>query len=355
MPLQIDPKHIKSEMATDAELAAGLSGKAPIASPTFTGTVTIPYLVVNETLQIGVTGRADSLNSLLPDQTGNSGKFLYTNGSDASWEPATGGSSVEVPVGSIIAYHPGYYVNGTNGTFTLVGPSTNDAAGINSYLPAAWRVCNGAELNDSGSPIFNGAGRYLPNLTDSRFIMGSTSSGSVGGANSVTLATGNLPTHSHPSGTYAVNTANAPHNHPASSNTVTAPHAHPASSPASTTVNNANAPHSHGFGGGGFIAVGSGPVQTVGNGGTLVGGTIHTASLSSSVNTAASLHSHPASTSVSTTVNSADAPHSHTITNVADNAPHSHPFSGTSGDAGSGSSFSIIPQYLATVYIMRVK
>ena len=44
-------------------------------------------------------------------------------------------------------------------------------------------MCDGSELNLPSSPIFNGAGRYLPNLTDDRFIQGDTAIGSTGGIN----------------------------------------------------------------------------------------------------------------------------------------------------------------------------
>ncbi len=88
------------------------------------------------------------------------------------------------PVGSIIAYNPGYYVNGSNGTFTLVGPGANNVAGVNAFLPEQWRVASGAAYNDAASPIWNAAGRFLPNMTDSRFLMGSTAAGTPGGNNS---------------------------------------------------------------------------------------------------------------------------------------------------------------------------
>jgi hypothetical protein len=88
-------------------------------------------------------------------------------------------SGIVTPVGSVIAYNPGYYTDGINGGFTTIGPIGNTVAQVNAYLPGNWRVCDGAELNDSASPIFNGAGRYLPNLTDSRFIMGATTAGTA--------------------------------------------------------------------------------------------------------------------------------------------------------------------------------
>ncbi|MDR1997184.1 MAG: hypothetical protein LBQ83_02530, partial [Candidatus Margulisbacteria bacterium] len=55
-----------------------------------------------------------------------------------------------------------------------------------NYTIPGWYACNKANAD---------AGR-TPNLQD-KFIMGSTAKGGTGGSNSVTLATGNLPVHSH--------------------------------------------------------------------------------------------------------------------------------------------------------------
>lgn len=115
------------------------------------------------------------------------GKPLWFNGTlwrTFAAEEDIASSATQPPVGSIVAYNPGYYGDGANGTFTRVGPASNNAAGVNAYLPANWRVCDGSALNDSGSPIFNGSGRFLPNLTDDRFLMGDTAAGTAGGSNS---------------------------------------------------------------------------------------------------------------------------------------------------------------------------
>ncbi len=113
------------------------------------------------------------------------------------------------PVGSIIAYSPGYFTNGSNDGFTYQMVSANTIAAVNALLNSSgWYVCNGAALNDVDSGIFNGAGRYLPNLTDDRFFMGDTVAGGIGGASSNNIAhthtTGNhtltvneIPSHTH--------------------------------------------------------------------------------------------------------------------------------------------------------------
>jgi hypothetical protein len=88
------------------------------------------------------------------------------------------------PVGSIVAYSPGYFTDGSNGGYTRVLGSANTVAAVNTLLNASfWYVCDGAALSLSGSPIWSAASRYLPNLTDDRFIQGDTAAGSIGGGN----------------------------------------------------------------------------------------------------------------------------------------------------------------------------
>ncbi len=122
-----------------------------------------------------------------------------------------------VPVGTIIPYMGGYFSDSGNAGFTSVWG--NDAASLNArFNEDGWYVCDGAMLNLPGSPFFDGVNRYLPNLTDDRFVMGSTSAGGVGGSNTIshthtiahthtmahvhwvnahTLAEWQMPYHSH--------------------------------------------------------------------------------------------------------------------------------------------------------------
>jgi hypothetical protein len=92
-----------------------------------------------------------------------------------------------IPIGGIIPYLPGYFTTGSNGGFFNVALA----------LPDELREANGALCFDIDSPLFNGTGRYLPNLTDNRFLSGSNAPGSVGGQNSFQLTTANLPPHTH--------------------------------------------------------------------------------------------------------------------------------------------------------------
>jgi microcystin-dependent protein len=113
-----------------------------------------------------------------------------------------------------MAYSPGFFTDGSNGGFTT-GLSANTIAAANTELYPTWRVCDGSYLNDSSSMYFNGSGRYVPNLTDDRFIMGDTACGNIGGTStmahihsmshdhgsfstySTTISTSQMPSHSH--------------------------------------------------------------------------------------------------------------------------------------------------------------
>ena len=82
-------------------------------------------------------------------------------------------------------------------------------SGLLSAIPTGWAVCNGS----------NGT----PDLRD-RFVRGAngdTNVGQEGGANSITMTTDQLPTHSH---NHQVNSANHTHSH--NSSTANCPHAH---------------------------------------------------------------------------------------------------------------------------------
>src|SRR5690606_38957158 len=136
------------------------------------------------------------------------------------------------------------------------------------------------------------------------------------------LASVNVP-HTHPASTGTVSTAWHSHNTPANNGTDNAPHTHIMMTAANVEPGPAinvdyntdvsSIPFPHG-------------VQTEGQ-----FGAFHT-------------HTH----NVVTT----NAPHIHGVSTNAANAPHTHPAS--VGNFGSATAFSITPQYITTVYVMRI-
>lgn len=264
------------------------------------------------------------------------------------------------PVGTIIAYAPGYYANGSNNTWTHVGPSANTVTAVNNYLPPNWRVCDGTAPNDPQSPIFNAADRFLPNLTDDRFIMGATAGGNGAGnaGNSKSLSVPELPGHTHPAGTYVAN-----HNHPGiATDTIpssSSAHAHPGSF-ASVPSAGSDTPHRHG-GGRAHGDLGAG------NFGLADIATYRGRALVSNSSSAPYNAAWPAAQSI---VGNTSTPHSHPGAAVfvpSTSSGHNHaavsvpvptiPISvtGSAGPAGAGDSFSIAPQYIPVFYIMRIK
>lgn len=111
--------------ATSASISGGT-----FASPTLTGVPTAPTAVTGtSTTQIATTAfvTAAAFNSALPGQTGNAGKFVTTDGSNASWAYATPALNV-VSGTTQAAVNDSHYVL-TNAAATTVTLPATPAAG----------------------------------------------------------------------------------------------------------------------------------------------------------------------------------------------------------------------------------
>lgn len=94
----------------------------------------------------------------------------------------------DTPIGAIVAWLGGYFTDSNNGGYTKVLAGTQSISEINTHFASKglnYRVCDGSAPNDPASPIWNGPGKHLPNLTDERFLMGSSTVGTVGGSNNI--------------------------------------------------------------------------------------------------------------------------------------------------------------------------
>lgn len=97
--------------------------------------------------------------------------------------------TAEIPVGTIVPI-----ASNLTGAYSIPASGTVDSRG--------WMYCDGSAI-----PAGHTVSGTSPNLTDSRFIMGSTSSGSTGGVNTVNLQhshtvnshTHNIGAHTHTS------------------------------------------------------------------------------------------------------------------------------------------------------------
>ena len=201
-------------------------------------------------------------------------------------------------------------------------------SGTNANIPSGWALCDGTNST--------------PDLTD-RFILGRASgsnTNSTGGANTVTLATGNLPAHTHSSGNIATDSAGA-HTHTLSGNTSSAgAHNH--------TGNTSNTgSHSHNVvgrydngGGGNNYNVGFSNSWRKG-----AGSGTNTKSVGYTSNTGS--HSH--NLSLSNT-----GAHTHTLSgNAASAGAHTHTMSGDTGSVGSGTAVTITPVYYTLAFIIK--
>lgn len=131
------------------------------------------------------------------------GVLYQRNAGNTAWE-LFGELNGGVPVGTVVAYVPGYFADAANGGFVVTGPAANTVAAVNALVGPTWRVADGSEYEDPASPIWSSSGRHLPNCSNSRFMMGSTTAGGIGGATThthstddFTLTTSHIPSHRH--------------------------------------------------------------------------------------------------------------------------------------------------------------
>jgi len=80
-----------------------------------------------------------------------------------------------IPVGTVLPLIQSYF-----------GVNNSTPTHVSVALPEIWKVCDGTVPADVDSPIWNAAGRYLPDLTGDIFLMGSAVAGGVGGDNDAT-------------------------------------------------------------------------------------------------------------------------------------------------------------------------
>ena len=227
------------------------------------------------------------------------------------------GDPIGTPVGTIVPWLGGYFTNGSNGGYTRTLGASNDVAGANGYLNSlGWYVCSGAACNVAGSPIYAGSGRYLPNLTDDRFIQGANVAGGSGGENTTAA-------HNHGAGSlWAVSVAD--HSHSINSS--------------SQNSGNDSPNHTHSYSG-----TTGGESQ----------GHLHTVwSDGAAVDSGANDRGHNHVYSGTTTGVSASHQHSYTrADSIASGGSHAHTVSGNTASVGPDENR---PKFLSVFYIQRV-
>lgn len=266
--------------------------------------------------------------------TGTATNFAITGNATVSGNLAVTGTSTftGIPSGPTAAY-------GTNTTqlATTAFVQASVPAGVIllwsgsiASIPSGWLLCNGS----SGTP----------DLRD-RFVVGAGTTyavGASGGATTVTLATTNLPSHTHSlSATGTTGTESVGHTHSGTTNYTDVNHNHYFSG--TTGGMNASNPHTHGY-----------PGHLNGGGGN-PGGDLNGLdnygyrTYAEDINHG---HDYSGNTGYS---NQGGVNHAHSFTtgNISANHTHSVTVTGTSGATGSGTAFSILPPYYALAYIMK--
>lgn len=221
----------------------------------------------------------------------------------------------QIPLGAVIATFPNL-----TGAFTTTATTTPDPA-------TGFVLCQGQTL--ASGPM---SGQVVPNINNSVFLRGSTTSGGTGGASTVSLASGNIPGHTH-TFTSSTSVASSSHTHnfshdhiwstQSSSNNKTL-----ASSNTASTDCSSGSIYSTDTG---VIVDNTGSsVSVVGHPVSPLTGSRYTSGVADNANSGTGSSASTGSASASTTV------------------------SGTTDSTGSGTAFSIIPPYINTVYVMRV-
>lgn len=164
------------------------------ASPTFTGTPAAPTATAGtSTTQIATTAfvTATAFSSVLPGQTGNAGKFVTTDGVNASWSyvPLTSGVTGTLPVGNggTGATTLTGYVKG-NGASAMTASATVPVGDLSGTLPIAQ---GGTGATDAGTARTNLSAASSGANSDITSLTGLTTALSVGqggtGSTSLTL------------------------------------------------------------------------------------------------------------------------------------------------------------------------
>lgn len=123
------------------------------------------------------------------------------------------------PVGTIVAWIPGYFSGLNNVGYTRSFGSADSVAAANTYLaPLGWRVCDGGEPTDTVSPVWNAAGRKVPQINDKRFLQGSMSivasgEGVLDPDGTIQGAANTIYDHTHTLGSLSVANVDISHNH----------------------------------------------------------------------------------------------------------------------------------------------
>lgn len=134
-----------------ADLADGTLTGSKVGTGIAAGNITSGTLAVANG-GTGQTSASAAINALVPTQSGNSGKFLTTNGSAVSWATASGGGSA-IDLGTTAAW---IATTGNNTTGTVGDPSRpylTAQAAVDDGATTLVLIGNGGTITDVGGAI----------------------------------------------------------------------------------------------------------------------------------------------------------------------------------------------------------
>jgi hypothetical protein len=133
---------------TNVSVSGGTTGLTTSGGPiTTAGTITLAGTLAVANGGTGFTTTNSAFNNLAPSQTGNSGKFLTTDGTNTSWATVSAGSGTVTSVD--VAVNNGITISGnpitTSGTLTF---------GLNNITPTTVSTTS-VQVTNSGSNSIN--------------------------------------------------------------------------------------------------------------------------------------------------------------------------------------------------------
>lgn len=163
----VNGAHIDSDSLIMQAATATVPGLVSTGTQTFAGAKTFTGAISASNLSGTNTGD-QTLNSLLPTQTGHSGEFLTTDGTNSSWASGGGGGSQWTTDGDNIFFDGGVSVGSLTGntitgnTSMAVGDANNVsgqgslALGQENIVPGTSSFAFGATCTASGDNSFSG-------------------------------------------------------------------------------------------------------------------------------------------------------------------------------------------------------
>ncbi len=186
-----------------------IAGFAPLASPTFTGTPLAPTAANGtNTTQLATTAfvQAAAFASVLPSQTGNAGKFVTTDGTTASWADAVTLTGTQTLTNKTIALGS----NTVSGTFAEFNAACTDADFAFAFpsgtamlfaqtaAPTGWT--KSTTHNDKALRVVSGTASSGGSVAFATAFASKTPAGTISGTVTVgatTLSTAEMPAHTH--------------------------------------------------------------------------------------------------------------------------------------------------------------